>query len=359
MVKFHLLHIVALPLTQAIRLFLTNDEGWDDSNIRTLYNDLSATTSHELILCAPEIESSQTRRPFPMFNTGDEELSEDEWSDRDDDSSSSGDEGSVFDKDEKSHENDWSPLNNKARVDLHREHWPYGFNVSDFHLNYAPFPPYITVGEGLELLPPWLYRERDGEEEVYPDLLVVGPKIGSSLGNDWRYDRAIIAVQMAAEEISRPSIFFAGATGVRVTFRSDDQQLWSKIYAELAKKIISTIAQGGAPYLPEHTHLHVNFPHVTEERCNDASQFKFILTSHSDVPDSDVPDNRPIPDPRSCKEQSFPYEQDVVKRLDGCYVSMSLVTMEIPSFQRLGPSETAKQEIIRRLDPIVSCLPDM
>lgn len=54
MVNFYLLIVVALPLSQAIQLFLTNDDGWDDINIRTFFTYM-ARYDHELMLCSPKI----------------------------------------------------------------------------------------------------------------------------------------------------------------------------------------------------------------------------------------------------------------------------------------------------------------
>ncbi|KAF1914967.1 hypothetical protein BDU57DRAFT_596783 [Ampelomyces quisqualis] len=386
MLKFYLLLAIALPLTQAIRLFLSNNDGWDDSNVRSLFHLLDTTTTHDLILCAPQFGDSLRPRPTLIGEDedGEEPEEEDLMSDdgsvsSDDDSSSPGNGNSIFDKDS-SPEKVWDPLATKARVEEHRRSWHLGFNVSDFRLNYVPFPlgTNNAIDRGVWFLAPSLYKPRNSppgnrnlptylEQEKPPDLFLVGPKVGSSLGESRRGDQGLSAVEDNTWWASprRPSISFAGATGVH-SGSNGPQPHWSEIYAQLAKHITLAVIESGDPYLPRLTYLHVNFPHIDfmNDRCTRLSQFKFILTSDSPndddslYDDDSLNDNDSLDDPW-CGRKGFPFETDVVNRDDGCYVAMSLGVPSDerrPKYSRLSVS--ARKDIIRRLKPILSCLPD-
>lgn len=48
-----------LPLAQAVRIVQSNDDGWAEINIRTLFDDLNAA-GHNVILSAPAEQKSGT-----------------------------------------------------------------------------------------------------------------------------------------------------------------------------------------------------------------------------------------------------------------------------------------------------------
>ncbi|KAF1913800.1 hypothetical protein BDU57DRAFT_597071 [Ampelomyces quisqualis] len=382
MYKFYLLLATALPLTQAARLFLSTTDGWDNSNIRSLFNLLDATTDHELILCAPDLQSS--RRTRPIFEQLEEEpMDEDERDERDERDAAllieheeltfhdhdllTDDEFQWSDNDDSSPEG-WDPLHNKERQMQPREYWPWGFNISDFRLNYVPFRHgmFFAVREGVERLT-HLYQQRAGERPTrieenskrpiprHPDLYLFGPKNSSSFVDDQRTDKALTTVRSLASSQHRPTIYFAGPSGPYVNSTLYSPPLVSKIYAELAKTITQALTgHEGHKYLYRNTFLRVNFPRVdtTYQRCTDVSQFKFILTSHS-KDDQTYRHNE-----KWCGEPGFPYEKAVVEREDGCYVAMTLEDISKRSKREPQPQKNARKHIIDRLSSLWTCLPE-
>ncbi|KAF1911247.1 hypothetical protein BDU57DRAFT_524698 [Ampelomyces quisqualis] len=354
MLKFYLLLIIALPFTQAIRLFLTNNDGVDDSNIRSLYQVLEETREHQLILCAPEIGNPPRRtRGWGLLEgeVPEEEMPEEGDLTADDGGSSSDDGESLSGND--IWDNDPFPKNPRIR------------SVP------PPQPPELAIGWGLLNLAPKYYKPLDPapknqpkEREFLPDLFLAGPRVGRSLSIDLRSDQASRAVQQYARLYGRPSISFAGANG----YDDRSRPYWSRIYAQLAKNIIQTVIESGKPYLPKDTHLHVNFPPIDVEnaRCTDLGQFKFILTRESEQEEDSHYD-------RHSGKYDFPYEFEVMYRrewVNQCYVSMSLLSPPAVVFDPfafdLSPFAKAAQrknsdrkEIIDRLRPILSHIPEM
>ncbi|KAF1915621.1 hypothetical protein BDU57DRAFT_577407 [Ampelomyces quisqualis] len=377
MLKFYLLLAIyiALPLTQAARLLITGVDGWDDSNIRLLFKLLDRTTDHELILCAPEQATQGGLRRFGPNNNidvPDNELMSDDgslWSDGDSllsEVSLPDKPRPIFDDDI---ENDslpkklWDPIADRERFEQHSAHWKWGFDPSDFRLNYVPSGftgMRIAIDRAVEYLTPVLYQHRDSDPplpsppelpRIYPDLLLVGPMIGDTLGHN-RFDYTGTIIRSYAKD-GHPIISFAGPTGSHFNpDRPNEHREWSKIYAQLAKHITETVIKSRKPYLPEGTYLNVNFPYIdfVNQRCSNVRDFKFILTSHFRG-DSGVLSYM------HCGQWGFPFETEVVDRDDGCYVAITLGRSPSDWFGSEKPGVFDRQDVIGRLKPILECLP--
>lgn len=179
-----------------------------------------------------------------------------------------------------------------------------------------------------------------------PRLVLGGPKVGNSLGYEQGIDRVLDAFRRSPASIVPASIAFAGYNDRFAPHR----ELSSKIYGELASWITQHVIMSGypnGPYLPRDSHLHVNFPAVTAERCNQFSDFKFILTTNGD----------PIRNRFSrsiCRSLHLPLDTEVIHRKDGCYVSMSLLSLHDRS---RGPDMSDHIGLRRKLRSFFSCLP--
>ncbi|KAF1915638.1 hypothetical protein BDU57DRAFT_539982 [Ampelomyces quisqualis] len=311
MLKFYLLLAIALPLTQAIRLFLTNREGWEHRNIRSLFHVLD-TPDDELLLCAP-----------------------------------------------------------KTGGDLKRPTTPNSLVQVPDDLDDDVFP--FTIELGLKFRAPLVYKwmrdsdppitSPDTQEPWKADLILVGPNNGSILGNRGYHNQLWWIQGMAGD--GYPMISFAGANG---TF-SDPVGLHearSEIYAKLAKHVIQTLVakplKKGESYIPKHTFLSVNFPDPfsSNQRCTEVSHFKFILTSHWRYDSHFVPDLS-LSVLKGYNPFKFPYEKKVVKS-QGCYVAITH-GQRWPWRHRTFnghpiPNALARQKIIARLEPILSPFPN-
>ena len=120
--------------------------------------------------------------------------------------------------------------------------------------------------------------------------------------------------------------------------------MYSQVYADLALNVTQTIISSGAPYLPVNVWLNINFPEVTETKCNNPAQFKFILTrinwgifSQKDV--------------QWCGSDRLPTETDVILR------KQCLVSISVGDAADKTTVDAARQKVVLdKLKPILSCL---
>ncbi|KAF1914001.1 survival protein sure-like phosphatase/nucleotidase [Ampelomyces quisqualis] len=294
----YLLLIAVLPLTQGVRIIQTNQDGWSEANVRT-FLDVLSTMGHDVLLSAPRYSYSV---PPSMPNTTD---------------------------------CDNPPGCGDLSIDD-----IYGYNRTNLRLGFMNASQVRPIRNGIRHVGPRLWNQQKAE------LVLAGPDIGHTLGTDQITAPSVQAVKYAAHEEKIPAISFAGATGALTSWNAPTPS-YSMIYAQLAENITSTVVRGGKPYLPSNTYLHVNFPRVTDERCNALSDFKFVLTRsrlgrglHT----------------RWCKRWGFPLETDVMReRGDECFVTIS---PGHANRQLSGPGVLAERKIIQRLGPILVCLPE-
>ena len=143
-----------------------------------------------------------------------------------------------------------------------------------------------------------------------------------------------------------PAIAFSGKTGDPTAWNAPTP-LHSKVYADLALNITTTIINSGAPYLPADTFLNVNFPAVTSTKCNNANQIKYVLTRINLGIFSEK-------DANWCGSTRLPMETEITLfKGDDCLVSISPADAN----DKTTAAAAAQEQIIAKLKPILSCMP--
>jgi 5'/3'-nucleotidase SurE len=180
-----------------------------------------------------------------------------------------------------------------------------------------------------------------------PELALTGPNVGGNVAVQVPFSGTVGAATYAAKTAKIPAIAFSGQTGDPTAWNAPTP-LHSKVYADLALNVTTTIINSGKPYLPDNTFLNVNFPTVEEGRCNNPSQFKYILTRINTGLLS-------AKDANWCGSTRLPWEADVILlRGKDCYVTISPGDAN----DKTTVNDVAvQQQIINKLKPILSCLP--
>ncbi|KAL5337201.1 survival protein sure-like phosphatase/nucleotidase [Aspergillus crustosus] len=291
-----ILALALLPaVTQAINIVSSNDDGWAEVNIRSLYNALGAA-GHSVVVSAPAENQSGTgsRDETPSSRT----------------------EPCEFDS---------CPADSGA----------YGANETDTRLNWVNSFPVTSIKHGIDALAPQLF---DGDT----DLAVSGPNVGNNLGLVIPFSGTVGAASYAAGA-GIPAIGFSGEDGTATAWDAE-VPAYSTIYAELATKVVERVVAAGTPYLPDDIWLNVNFP--TVDGCSSADDFSFVLsrifTALPLITDDDV---------EMCGGARLPTESDVVGT-EGCYVSISVGTSD-----KEDASASVQQEVLDILGDFLSCLP--
>ncbi|KAF1916989.1 hypothetical protein BDU57DRAFT_517416 [Ampelomyces quisqualis] len=356
MLKFYLLLTVALPLAQAARLLLTNDDGWDHPNIRALFHLLDTTTNHKLILSAPttgHIEPSwfelsrslllSAARPVDQSSRVDDDH-ETSLGDDDVETLFGGDDHETSFRDDASeHTLVWDEELRKRHEKAWGHRW--GYDISDIRLNHGPFDPKAAIELGQSYLGPMFYHpDGPNHPDGRPVLVLVGPTV-----RDDRPDRALAAVESLLRRDRSPTIVFATANTIADPAREQS----SKIFASLAGKIIQRLIRHDKPDIPSSAYLHVSFPHVDipNGRCSNEEEFKFILTSRK-------PNNRnKLNRAWGCEQEGFPFETEVVGNEHGCYVAISLVFYDDAGLTSRLLRSRGHKKIHKRLEDILKCFP--
>ncbi|KAI4724926.1 acid phosphatase [Aureobasidium sp. EXF-10728] len=289
--------ILLTPCINAANIVLSNDDGWAEMNIHTLYERLKAA-NHSVSISAPAINQSATgssyAAPKPMeepcqyftCNAGDSAT---------------------------------------------------GYWYTDHNISYVNSFPATAMKYGIEKA-----EKRYGRK---PDVAISGINLGNNLSIMVPFSGTIGAATQAAI-LGIPAISFSGSSGTP-TPCSTEPALHSKLYAELAVQLTSFLLASGAPYLPPNTFLNVNFPAVGMKQCSRAADFKFVLSRLYE----------PLfgimgPDVSTCgAEKRLPSEWKVVSR-GRCYVSISV---GVATTKRDAAAEV--QEIVRKkLGDVLACL---
>ncbi|KAF2646933.1 acid phosphatase precursor [Massarina eburnea CBS 473.64] len=288
-----------LPFAQAIRIVQSNDDGWAEINARTFFNSLSAA-GHDIILSAPAENQSGKGSSDADPTTVDSD-------------------GCEFSS---------CPGGSPAT----------GSNATDPRLNYVNSFPVTSMKNGIDVTAPALWS---GET---PELAVTGPNVGSNVGIQAPFSGTIGAAVHAAHTAKIPALAFSGVSGDPTAW-DQATPIHSKVYADLALNLTSTIIDSGAPYLPDDVFLNVNFAEVTDTTCNDASQFKFILTRINTgiLSDKDV---------EWCGSTRLPWEVDVVFLRGQCYASVSVGDAN----DKTTADATSQEAVLEKLKPLLTCL---
>jgi 5'/3'-nucleotidase SurE len=152
------------------------------------------------------------------------------------------------------------------------------------------------------------------------------------------------AATYSAKTAKIPAIAFSGKTGDPTAWNVPTP-LHSKVYADLALNITTTVINSGAPYLPADTFLNVNFPAVTSTKCNNANQFKYVLTRINIGIFSQK-------DANWCGSTRLPQESEVMGSKNDCLVSISPADAN----DKTTAAAAAQEAVIAKLKPILSCL---
>jgi 5'/3'-nucleotidase SurE len=215
---------------------------------------------------------------------------------------------------------------------------PTGTNSTDPRLNYVNSYPVTSIKNGITVTVPKLWGSKK------PELAVTGPNVGSNVGPQGLFSGTVGAAVYAAHTAKIPALAFSGVSGDPTAW-NQPTPLHSKVYADLALNVTSTIINSGAPYLPEDVFLNVNFAAVSDSECNDASQFKFIFTRVN----TGLLSAR---DTEWCGSTRLPWEVDVVYLRGACYASISVGDANDKS-----TADAARQKVVLdKIKPLLTCL---
>ncbi|KAE8378999.1 survival protein sure-like phosphatase/nucleotidase [Aspergillus bertholletiae] len=292
------LAVVVLPLAaQAVNIISSNDDGWAEKNIRTLYDSLTAA-GHSVVISAPAENKSGTG----SLDEDPTQLTE----------------ACEFDS---------CPVGSPA----------VGNNATQPRWNYVNSFPVTSIKHGIQNLSTTYFNGN-------PDLAVTGPNVGSNLGVANAISGTVGAACYAAHDAGIPAIAFSGASGSAIAW-DDPTPAYATLYAELSAKVVNRVVAAGTPYLPEGVYLNVNFPKADE--CTSVDDFKFVLSRiYTAVPlfsGDDV---------ETCgNDKRLPTETKVTGA--GCYVSISVGNAS----NKRDADATLQAEVLNKLGDFLTCLP--
>ncbi|KAL9111803.1 MAG: hypothetical protein Q9227_003862 [Pyrenula ochraceoflavens] len=286
-----------LPVTYAVNVVLSNDDGWAEINIRQFYKDLT-NAGENVVISAPADNKSGTgstdEPPAPRttpceFNS--------------------------------------CPANSPA----------VGFNASMPRFNYVNSYPATSIRYGINNVSAKFF---DGP----PDIAVAGFNVGANLGATTLISGTVGAATEASKE-GVPAIAFSGSSGSQIAWNVSPVPNYVKVYSELSTNVTETLIASGTPYLAMSTWLNVNFPTSNDSTCNSPSQFKFILSRINAATGAT--------DVETCNNGgTLPTESSVVAT-PGCYASIS-----VGDAATKGDVDADAQFVaLMKLQDILSCLP--
>ncbi|EFR02023.1 acid phosphatase [Nannizzia gypsea CBS 118893] len=285
-----------LPLAvQAANIVSSNDDGWAEVNLHTLYNALTSS-GHSVVVSAPADNKSGTGSSDAAPTTRNSPC-----------------------------EFNSCPAGSPA----------VGYDQNNPRFNYVNSFPVTSMRYGIQTVAPKFFGGRR------PDLAVAGPNVGANLGRTVQISGTVGAATEAALE-GIPAIAFSGSVG-SMTAYWDYTPNYSAVYATLATQVTNALLRGSGPVLPSGVFLNVNFGAVSDYDCTSADDFSFILTRilpTSGNPDVNICGNGGV----------LPTESDIVKS-DGCYVSISVATAR----GKRDADSSAQEFVLNKLSSILSC----
>lgn len=155
------------------------------------------------------------------------------------------------------------------------------------------------------------------------------------------------AATYAASNAGIPAIAFSGATGSQTAWNaSSTYPQYSRVYADLAVNLTSTLVASGTPYLPGDMWLNVNFGSVSDSACTKAEDFSFVLSRiHVAVP-LITPD-----DVTTCGRSRLPSELEV-SLTSGCWASVSVGV----AGTKADANATMQRVVLKKLNGLLTCL---
>ena len=307
----------ALPLAQGIRIVQSNDDGWAENNLRTLFDALAAAGQQTLISAPAEDQSGKgwclccDLLLQSLIKSGSMDAPP----------TTVGANGCEYAS---------CPAGAPGT----------GANATDPRINYVNSFPVTSIKNGIDVTAPKLWNG------AKPELALTGPNVGSNVAIQVPFSGTVGAAVYAAKTAGIPAIAFSGKNGDRTAWNAPTP-IHSKVYADLALNITTTIINSGKPYLPDNTWLNVNFADVTASKCSDASQFKFIFTRINPGLGSPA-------DANWCGSTRLPWEADLIGfRTGTCYVTISPGDANDKTTVNDAGVQT---QIINKLKPLLSCL---
>lgn len=303
------------PPVSAINIVSSNDDGWAEVNIRSLYDSLTSA-GHSVIISAPAQDKSGTGRSprsLALFSAHPS--------------------GSLDHKPSELYmpcEFNSCPAGSP----------PTGHNASQPRFNYVNSYPATAVKWGIRTFGPKFFGGP-------PDLAVSGPNVGSNLGVATFLSGTCGAAMFAAHEAGVPAVALSGRSG-SATAWNDSTPHYSQVYAELSTRLTNQLIASGTPYLPPDIWLNVNFPEV-DDSCTSPDDFRFVLSRlFPAVPwitEGDV---------HTCGSDQLPSEREVIYT-SGCHVSVSVAIANSAD----TANATMQKAVLDKLGPnFFSCLPD-
>ncbi|KAF9873105.1 5 3 -nucleotidase family protein [Colletotrichum karsti] len=286
---------------QSIRIIQSNDDGWAELYARS-FNDAMKASGHDVLLSAPaeNKSGSGSRDEEPAARTA-------------------------------ACQYDSCPANSG----------PVGVNETRTDLRWVNSYPVTSMRYGIEQ---FAAEQWNGQA---PELAVSGPNVGSNLWLSVLVSGTVGTAVYASGTKGIPAIAFSGASSGTLAWNTTPVPARSAVYGELANRLVSKIVSGGAPYLPEKVWLNVNFPEVTDTKCNNPDEFKWVLSRINPAIFSG-------PDVSTCgAKERLPEENKVVGTSSGCYISISVGD----SNDKTTAPKEKQQPVLDRLGSFLSCLP--
>lgn len=217
---------------------------------------------------------------------------------------------------------------------------PVGTNATSPDLNWVNSFPVTSMKYGIDTFGPQLW---DG---AAPELAVSGPNVGTNIWLAVPFSGTVGAAAYAAHDAGIPSLAFSGADRGRFRWDTSPVPRISTVYAELATNLTNKVIASGTPYLPEDVFLNINFSDVDYGKCENADDFKFVLSRIN-------PGIFSAKDVEWCGDDRLPTEHHVHQQ-DGCYASVSIGDAN----DKTTVNDVPKQRIVLdKLRDILSCLP--
>lgn len=222
---------------------------------------------------------------------------------------------------------------------------PWGLNASRPELHWVNSFPATAMRYGIDVFG----RRRWGSARPV-ELAVSGPNAGANVWFGVLLSDTVGAACRAVTDSGVPAIAFSAHSPARAPWDADlhasPLPAQSRVYAQLAARLVRRLGDAGAPYLPAGVFLNVNF-HKASGRCADPAAYRWILTriNPPGIGPGDVP---------WCGHRHLPHEWRVLARSDGCYATVSIGDAHDKSTMN---NHTSQRAVIDKLRDGLSCLP--
>jgi 5'/3'-nucleotidase SurE len=133
--------------------------------------------------------------------------------------------------------------------------------------------PVTSIRAGIDVIAPHLWNG------AKPELTLTGPNVGSNLAIQTQFPGTVGAATYVAKTAKIPAIAFSGRSGQQTAWNAPTP-LYSKVYADLALNVTTTIINSGPPYLPNNTFLNVNFAESRREQMQQLKHVQIYLHTH-------------------------------------------------------------------------------